>query len=146
MRSNPRSALSALMLAMTLVACSDAKPKKKSSPEDDKPANRSSSAAVQSSSSGPAPTQTATQIVIGPPGQSGVIAYDPNGPNKLDDSKLKGDAKTCATVKACCDNQSGALALGCQLALTDSNGDCSKMLATVKPLASELGKPPAGCQ
>lgn len=132
---------------LALVACSDAKSKKKSSSgDDDKPTNRSSSAQVGSVISGPTPTQTSTQIVIGPPGQSGVIAYDPNGPNKMDDAKLKGDPKTCAVVKACCDNQSGALALGCQMALLDSNGDCTKMLATVKPMASELGKPPAGCQ
>lgn len=123
------------------VACGESKPKKRSKSDPDE-----TSAAKSSASPSAAPSQTGTQVVIAPPGQSGDIVFDPNGPNKLDPSKLKGDPKTCAAVKACCDDQSGALALGCQMAVLDSQGDCSKILATVKPLASELGKPPAGCQ
>jgi hypothetical protein len=108
-----------------------------------------------SSAAAPGPTsaQTTTALAlpssirIGPPGDSGAtISYDPDGPNHMDESRLHGDAKACAVVKSCCQDQKGPLALGCQLALSESAGDCTKMAETVRKLASELGQPPAGCK
>ncbi len=94
-----------------------------------------------------APSAAQTGVVIGPPGSSGAtIEYNPDGPNAIDPTKLKGDKATCDKVMACCNKQSGPLALGCQLAISSEGGDCAKILKTVQPMAKEMGKPPAGCE
>ena len=54
------------------------------------------------------------------------IEYNPDGPNAVDASKLKGDKATCDKVMACCNKQSGPLGLGCQLAISSEGGDCAK--------------------
>jgi hypothetical protein len=89
---------------------------------------------------------SSTAVTIGAPSSSGVvIAFNPDGPNPLDESKLHGDPAACKKVKSCCDKQSGSLALSCQMAIVSENGDCAKVADSVKKVAKELGKPPPGC-
>ncbi|MFO0614672.1 MAG: hypothetical protein U0414_18950 [Polyangiaceae bacterium] len=147
MRSCPR-----VVLVSVLVTSGCSSPTGSSSSSSSKPSKTVTAPA------GPVPTASGREsglgsaaptssVGVGAPSASAVtLTYNPDGPNDIDDAKLHGDPATCAKVKACCNGQSGPLALGCQMAVSQESGNCAAILATVQPLASELGKPPPGCK
>jgi hypothetical protein len=111
------------------------------------PSGRARAESTSATTSAPAPSAATAAASVAPPAASSVvIEFNPNGPNPIDDKKLHGDAATCGKVKACCKNNGGALALGCQMAIAENAGDCAKIAPQVTQLAKELGKPPAGCE
>lgn len=71
------------------------------------------------------------------------IRQDKDGRAVVDGAPLRGDPKTCATLKRCCANPpSSDFGLMCGMAQAAANGDCAKALAEVNAYAKESRKPP----
>lgn len=71
------------------------------------------------------------------------IRQDRDGRSVVDGAPLRGDPKTCATLKRCCANPpSSDFGLMCGMAQAANNGDCAKTLAEVNAYAKESRKPP----
>src|SRR4051812_25346792 len=119
----------------TLVGCSSSGGTTGGDSSTSKASAKSSSAPTSSVAARASSAPSSSAVAIGAPGDSTVINFNPDGPNHIDESKLKGDAASCAKVKACCEGQTGAIALGCQMAIGQELGDCAKIAATVVPLA-----------
>jgi hypothetical protein len=127
--------LSIALAAGLAAACSkDEKP----APDDDAKGQKKEKKSAKSAEppASAAPKSSGTKIEIDPE----------TGKTKVEGgAKLTGDPKVCAAFAACCSASSDA-GLFCGMSQANE-GDCSKLLASVKQYLEESGaKPPAGCE